>query len=241
MTVDFDELRKLNAGNLVDPLSAQWQPSSLDGLRRQIVNDFQERWAMNDPAHRYRHFSEVEAVANYINYRQNLGIDSTLIMLAAFFHDLFAWTRYNHHRLSAEWIRTTDYSIIAALSGDEREQVAQACEHHRASGIGMHFPCRLAELICAADRGWPGSLQAMVNRCIAGYSGANPEAPKMEILSHVVLHMREKFGVHGYARLPVMYAATFGDIVHKRQLAFDNLVIIDESIVVEDIPFTPIV
>lgn len=242
MTVDFDELRKLGSLHLVDPLSAQWQPSILDNVRRQITQDFQEAWSINDAAHRYRHFSEVEAVANYINHRQQLQVDCQLILYAAFFHDLFSWSRDNHHKLSAEWIRTTSYPLISSLLGEDRELVAGACEHHRASGIGMLFPSMFAELICAADRGWPGQINAMIKRCQAGYAGKPHLPSEEEVNQHVVMHLKDKFGTQGYARLPTLYTATFGDIIRQRQEIFDSLTLIDGQISpVEDIPFTPIV
>ncbi len=74
--------------------------NQLDTMRERIILDFTPAYQLNDEAHRVKHFSNVEKCGNEINQRLGLGFDSRLILLVAFFHDMFAWSRINHHDMS---------------------------------------------------------------------------------------------------------------------------------------------
>jgi len=192
----------------------------LDAIRDAVVKDFEKSWTINDEAHRFKHFSAVETCANEINNRLGLGHEPLLIMFSAFFHDMFAWSRSNHHLLSAEWILTTDYDLVDALTRNQREQVAAGCREHRASGKDP-FTCQFAELMCAADRELPGDLLAMVERAVQYrmWQGNSYNASVMPAIAHI----KEKFGTGGYARYPKLYLDAFGDELAVQRKEIDNL------------------
>ena len=185
--------------------------------RTQIIKDFSRRWELNDGAHRFGHFAEVEAVGNYINDTLKLGFDPMLIMLVAFFHDMYAYDRYNHHLMSGEWVRSTDYLSIVALSPEERIMVAAGCREHRASG-NQPFTCDFAELMCSADRGFPtDDVEILLSRAIQVRlaKGDSQEAAR----AGAIVHMKEKFGSQGYARYPRFYEQTFEkELLLQRQM-----------------------
>lgn len=135
-------------------------------LRDEIVSEFSTHWRLNDEAHRYEHFWQVELCANEINDILGLNINPKLILFAAFFHDLFAWSRVNHHELSYQYVLTTDHPLFSHLTDHERHQVAIACRHHRASYKGR-FVYTLDELINSADRMIPKTnLTDMIKRAL---------------------------------------------------------------------------
>jgi hypothetical protein len=193
----------------------------LDVLRNEVIKDFSKMWEVNDKAHRVDHFTRVEKCGELLNEKLNLGYDPELIMLVAHFHDMFAWSRHNHHLLSAEWVRTTDYPIIAELDTVDRELVAMGCEHHRASYKGKFF-CRFDELMNSADRELPGDVDLMIERAVLyrmnrGMSRADAMKPAID-------HIKEKFGAaSGYARYPKMYLDVFGDELTEQRRLIDNL------------------
>lgn len=199
------------------------QPS-LTILRSHVVNDFIAAWGLNDFAHREEHFIAVEATAHMIAEKNGLDADPTLIFLAAYFHDLFAWSRFNHHKLSSVYVRTTDHRIFQDLPGNDRELVADACLYHRASG-SKEFPHAFAELICSADRGIPGQPWDMVKRAMQTRFFKDPYVSVENAASIAAEHMKEKYGNGGYARLPDMYMKTFGEEVEQQRRFFDELTI----------------
>lgn len=192
----------------------------MDKLRYVVIRDFSAKWELNDPAHRLQHFTNVDHCAGVINERLNLGQDETQIFLAAFFHDLFAWSRVNHHLMSETYVRTTDYSVFKGLMPCEREEVALACGQHRASYKG-EFSSKLCELINAADREMPGDVEAMMKRSLAYNLAQGHSQEKADEIMRA--HLKEKFGVGGYARYPDIYEQAFGDELAKQRQDIMNI------------------
>jgi hypothetical protein len=189
----------------------------VDSYREQIIYEFSKVWELNDAAHRIEHFLEVEKCANHINKKLGLKFSPKLILMVAFFHDMFAWSRHNHHQMSAEWILTTDLPMICVLKPGERELVAAGCREHRASGTEP-FSCDFAELMCSADRGFPTTdVETILQRAIQyrlalGYGEKDARQGAIE-------HVKEKFGTDGYARYPEMYQQAFDyELALQREL-----------------------
>lgn len=194
----------------------------VNATRARIIKDFTRHWEMNDTAHRLEHFLDVEKCGNYINEKLGLGFDPMLIMLVAFFHDKYAYDRYNHHLMSGEWVRSTDYIGIVALTPEERTMVAAGCREHRASG-NVPFTCDFAELMCSADRGFPTTdVENLLKRAIQHrmYDSGLSEA---EVRPEAIVHMKEKYGLGGYARYPEMYLRAFPDEFNAQQEALAKL------------------
>lgn len=141
----------------------QNEHSGTSPIAARIELDFASAWSLNDYAHRAEHFSAVNEAANYINDSLDLKQDKHLILLSAYFHDLFSWSRHNHHELSAVYCLTTDYHLFQQLTPEQRQLVSDGCRYHRASGKEP-FPNVFAELMCAADREMPGKIGDMLRR-----------------------------------------------------------------------------
>jgi len=189
----------------------------VDALREQIIGDFSHAWELNDGAHRVSHFNDVESCGNYINETLRLGFDPKLIMLVAYFHDMFSWSRDNHHWMSGEWVATTNYPIIQALTPEERALVVSGCREHRASNK-QPFTNAFAQLMSSADRGFPNpSLKHMIQRAIEYrlHKGIDPS----EARKGAITHIKEKFGSNGYAVYPSFYEAVFkAELKQQRDL-----------------------
>lgn len=183
--------------------------------KTEIKEQFAACWELNDLAHRETHFENVFKCGSRINHDLKLGYDEKLILFVAYFHDMFSWSRNNHHHLSCEWVRTTDHPMIVSNLDDlERDMVARGCLEHRASRKD-DFSSLFTEMMNAADREYPGDINGMLERAILYRMarGANREearAPSIE-------HLKEKFGVNGYARYPELYIQTFGEELRKQR------------------------
>ncbi|MNI77964.1 hypothetical protein D3C73_1343000 [compost metagenome] len=147
----------------------------------------------------------------------DLGYDPKLILFAAYFHDMFAYSRVNHHQLSHLWMMTTDDPLIVDhLNPEERVFVAQACEQHRASFTGK-FHNQFCELFNSADREMPGDVQAMLDRAVKFREKRHPEMSEDERMAGAIEHLKEKFGHGGYARYPNLYLLCFNnELEHQR-------------------------
>ena len=193
----------------------------INSMRKIIINDFQKHWELNDGGHRIGHFAQVEECGVYINDQLGGVYDPYLIMLVAYFHDLFAWSRENHHMLSYHWVLSTDYSIIAGLSKEERNLVAEACRTHRASYKGT-FPNGFSELMSAADRGFPETdVEKLLVRPIRYRldRGASLEEARVGAIAH----MKEKYASEGYVRYPEVYLKVFGEQLELQRKVINEM------------------
>lgn len=194
--------------------------TDIDTLREKIIAQFTPMWALNDTGHRVEHFQEVEACGNTINQELDLGYSPELILYVAYFHDLFAWSRKNHHLLSAEFMKGTDHPLITRLSLANRVAIATACAEHRASFRGR-FSTEFSMLMNSADRGFPGNVEAMLERAIQYRIGKG--SSRKAALTPSIEHLKEKYGSQGYAQYPELYKRCFKEALNQQRFVIDNL------------------
>ena len=176
----------------------------IDRLRQQIITEFAPMWELNDRGHRAEHFAEVEKCGHHINEMTGGVFKPKLILFFAWFHDLFAWSRDNHHILSAKWIETTNHPLLDQLTPGERKLVMLGCLKHRASYKGSYS--QLFEELCAsADRGFPGDVQAMLDRSMKYQLDRGLAATEEVAREMAIAHLKEKFSSEGYANYPATY------------------------------------
>lgn len=203
-----------------------------DTLRSEIITKYENCWGLNDSAHQKAHFSNVERCANYINLKLDLGQDPKLITYVAWFHDLFAWSRNNHHQMAYHWILTTDCEIVSRLTDEERSLVAYACLEHRASGKDKETPFNspLAELMCAADREYPTNAKAVLARAINFRIEKDCDYETAKRVS--IQHVKEKYGTGGYAFYPDLYLRVFEHALLQQREEIDALCLEPQDTVV---------
>ena len=180
-----------------------------DELISAIKAKYRKHWELNDLGHREHHFNRVYAAALVIVERLSItGIDQNHIAIVAYFHDLFCWSRENHHFLSEAFIRTTDCALVKAAckSREEIDLVANACLQHRKS-VRVESTHILSEIMRAADREAPKGADTILDRSIHYHSaqGVNAEAARAKAVAHV----KQIYGKDGYEKLPPLYRKAF--------------------------------
>lgn len=196
---------------------------TIDQLRDAIIKEFSPMWELNDKAHRVEHFEDVFQCGMYINDKLELGYEPKLILFAAYFHDLFAWSRYNHHEMAFHWMTTTDFPLILDnLNPKETMIVAWGCHQHRASYKG-EFKGKFCELINAADRGRPGNISSMLDRAIKYREKKHPEMSRDQRYVDAIKHLHDKYGFQGYARYPAIYTNLFGVELEQQRAEINDL------------------
>jgi hypothetical protein len=195
--------------------------SSVSEMREHLIGKMGAVYRCNDLAHQIGHFNAVEVCGNEINNRLKLGYDPKMIMLVAYLHDMFAWSRVNHHILSWQFVLGSDMDLLNSLDETQREMVALACKEHRASFKG-DFSCMFSELMNAADRELPGNVPAMLERAIQ-YRIDNEYMTREEATPGAIAHIKEKFGDGGYARYPGMYLRCFAPELEQQRIDIANL------------------
>lgn len=193
---------------------------TLNDLRDDVIKRYYGHYMLNDAAHRVTHFSEVEQTALHIKDKLGLDVPNLSIMLVAYFHDLFAWSRVNHHELSGTWVASTDDPIVSSLDPEERHRISRACFEHR-STYKDEYHSTLSELMACADRGTPRSAQCYFDRSYS-YHRSRGNSHQASI-KNAKEHLKEKFGTGGYARYPKMYLQVFGDLLANMQQEIDAL------------------
>lgn len=186
-----------------------------------ITRKYSKAWELNDPAHRVGHFEEVRRTAVEINKRLELGFNDPQITFAAYFHDLFAWSRENHHILSHAFVMTTEDPLFDIFSEEDRAELALACKEHRASYRG-EFSSRFSELINAADRERPSGPLLILKRALQ-YRQDRDHNNVDEVIDDAIAHVKDKYGTGGYARYPELYLAAFGNELRTQQAGIDAL------------------
>lgn len=172
-------------------------------------------YAKNDAAHHIDHADMVCDLGLELN--QFMGLtrpkdkqEETLILLAAYFHDIYAIHREEHHVLAFNFVDTSKDGPLGLVSPSDKYKVARACLEHRASFKGLFFS-PLSELISSADRGKP-DLDHIKQRSRLFYLSRHAKGtPEDEALAqeHVKTHLKRKYSKHGYANRPEIYQAYF--------------------------------
>lgn len=193
---------------------------NLDPLRDAIIKEFSPHWELNDRGHRIEHFQTVESCGLVINLKLKLGFDPKLILLMAFFHDLFSWHRSNHHLMSGHWVETSEHPVFKGLSPVELKMVADACREHRATYNG-EYSHDFSKLMASADRGFPGNVDTMLKR--AFFYRVDRGVPEDEAYVGAIEHLKEKFGSTGYGKYPDFYSLAFGDVLDLQRKLIDKL------------------
>lgn len=196
--------------------------------RQRVINKYSAQWATLDPAHRLEHFDNVFQTALKIledvpEIKPKVSLNE--VFVASYFHDLFTWSRDNHHELAHKFIITTACPIVCELLSDKhaRMRVAMACLEHRASW-GSEPSSTLSALISAADRGIPKTADTLLQRSMV-YTRANqPTLSEAEVRLISVLHVKEKYGRNGYARIPKFHLQAYQTEYENLWLDIDALV-----------------
>lgn len=178
-------------------------------LPREFIDQALAEYAKNDAAHLEDHAITVVTTAEVIIDRfPELRDERVVILTGALLHDVKCHVnRDKHHILGAlavyrEYIR--NYPLTRAIIlQDEITRIEQCVLEHRAS-----WPHKrshdASEAVAAADRGRP-DLYGYMRRAVRfryaqlPNNAAVTDHIKRQIVTESLAHMRDKFGVGGYA------------------------------------------
>lgn len=182
----------------------------------EFVIRFKPVYALNDPAHRLGHFIGVYKQASMINLWLGVPYEEEALLAVALFHDLFSWSRVNHHDMSREWVMSSDDPLLQKLleasvgpnrfhnAWEARIAVSFACGEHRASYKGG-YSSLLSEIMASADRGALSGKEPIIKRAFKYARAHNPDKGFDFWVEQTLTHMKEKFSSKGYARYPKLY------------------------------------
>lgn len=145
------------------------------------------------------------------------------LRLAVLFHDCGAEVnRKMHHVIGADVFREIAKSQ-GGLTDARIHKIALAIEEHRGSYDG-EFSSFLSEVLSAADRGNPDSLEYTVIRSYE-YAKTNQSKVHSEATTHALEHVKDKYGSNGYARYSKIYLDFYSKELNKFKKAVDSLTI----------------
>ena len=190
----------------------------IDAIREYVIPFYKG----NDPAHQIDHADNVHSEMLYI--AETLELDSRekyLAEAAAYFHDMHASERDEHHTLAAKHVRTSEDEIFNQFTKDERETIAQACAEHRASYTGIYHN-EISEYLSAADRGKP-DLDGLIRRSMKYQKYKFPKATEEERRRLVYEYLHDKYGSNGYIKYPPPYYKVYAKELAEFVAAVDRL------------------
>ena len=190
-----------------------YQESEYLELREFLIRKFTPMYSINDKAHQIDHVIDVCDRALRINADFSLGLDRRHIVISALCHDLFTWSRNNHHYLAKEYITSVREPWNDGFTVEELETMGLAAMQHRASWKG-EYSSLLSELIATADRGEPGNIEEKIRRCYLYGVDKLKETPEVAI-ARVIPHLIEKYCEAGYGNNPPLYYRVYGVQLQK--------------------------
>lgn len=184
---------------------------SLDNLRKEMSKINEENYLKNDRAHREDHFEDVfECGMDMMQKTGKRIVTSKELLIAAYYHDLFAWDRDVHHLLSYQHVRTRNDELLKRiLNQEEADRISMMCLEHRASFKG-EFTNELTMFFNAADHGRPTTVESMIERATQLFS-RELGISEGDAYKGAVLHLKDKYGYGGYARYPEVYLKVYAD------------------------------
>jgi len=179
---------------------------------------------LNDEGHRINHVEQVFVNGLNIINKLKLNIDKRLFMYVSYMHDVaISLGRATHELTSANMILNDTFGIFKHFTRNERFEMYCAVCEHRASYTG-EYTTDLSELISAADRCLP-DLESYILRVFISNAGEYETLDDVpdNIYVAAITHLKDKYGINGYARYNNMYTQTYGDELNELKRSVTDL------------------
>lgn len=213
-------------------------PEDIRDLSVRLKTKVKPFYRYTDKAHRMAHINSVMSNVIHISTTVNMSkeIDVTFTMhdvklavIAAAYHDIYSTKelRSVHHIKAFNYVldNKAPLSDYYGVDFDECMTIAYACLEHRGSHKG-NYNSPVSELVAAADRGIPST--ASINDYMARsylYARDNLDKSMSDAKFHAIRHIKDKFGVNAYSKVPDWY-----HVLYKEQLAERTALIEDLDI-----------
>jgi len=179
--------------------------------RESVIVKYSRHWELLDPVHRVEHFDDVFNTAVALVNRTGMAVDLREVFVVAYFHDLFTWSRSNHHLLAETFIRTTSCPIVTSLleTAEAIDRVALACRESHGSWTDS-YSSDLSRLMNAAIRGAPRSPKSLLDTAIAEVRARCPaQASDADIRALSVAILKVDYGRGADIRVPNFHLEFF--------------------------------
>ncbi len=207
----LDWLDKLETNILIDTLTDTQKKA------REYYN--KKFYSNNDSAHKIDHADDVHKSMIVISNKLKLNLDTELMFMIAYIHDIFSSIdRNNHHALAYDYVMDRCDNFISMFEYHEREIIAIAIKEHRASG-NCKFSNKYSLALKIADKGKP-ILDNIVKR---SYLFHKQTVSDDVAISNVVNHIKTKYSRLGYAFKCDYYRHYYGNELLKFWDSVDNL------------------
>ena len=191
-----------------------------DGIESEKkANDIESMARVHYPdegSHGWNHIQDVIASARRMRRRELLKKELAAIM----YHDssLMTGQRETHAEDSAEIAKK---ELRGIFSTSQLRDIVNAIAHHRASYKGSRVS-KLEDLVASADRPVPDLAKQVIRSWKYHEELGEPESERAK---NVADHLREKYGLRGYAyaNAPKLYLKTYGDELDKAKELFEGL------------------
>lgn len=185
-------------------------------LRKYIETDIIPRHDHFDAAHQREHILTV--IANSMDLSQHYDVDSTMVYVAAAYHDTGVVEGREHHHLVSGKIIRGDAMLKRWLTEAQIETIAEAAEDHRASS-GKEPRSIYGKIVAEADRDI--ASEKIILRTIQYGQKQFPNLGKEAVWERTVAHLQEKYGRRGYMKLWIPESKNRARLEELRQLIED--------------------
>ena len=192
-------------------------------MRKKIEKMVAEFYNNNDSAHKLSH--AIEVCDNFLEIDKvlKLNLDKKLMILIAYFHDIFANVddRKIHERKAAMYIFKNRSALFSDLTKKEVRIVYYAVLQHRASYKGAYYSI-YSRVMNAADKGKLLIDKTIIRSFKYHFDRSQDEN---EAIIGVFKHMKDKFGSNGYFKPDDFYLKCYKDSYDLYTKNVDNLTI----------------
>lgn len=193
--------------------------SATRDLIKLVRSEVAPHYSKNDPGHGLNHAEDVCERALRLCYDYHMHIQPSIIVIAAYYHDIFATAhRPLHHQLASDYVRDiwsdSKPTVVHMLTKNEMELVCYAILEHRASFKGESYFSKLSELIACADR---GIINVDVLLMRIWQVKKDKIADQDDLANDMLTHIKEKYGSNGYMRFPDLLLRSQHNLVNVRK------------------------
>lgn len=192
-------------------------------LEKYIQSSIFPQYKLNGKSHDLSHIKYVIQRCNKIS--KNYDINFDMLYTIAAYHDIgHHIDAKNHEKVSAK-ILSEDKNLESFFSNEEIEIMKEAVEDHRAS---LEYEPRsiYGKIISSADRNT--NIEQPLIRSYYYRKEHFPNMSDLEIMEGAYEHLKEKFGVHGYAKCYIIdeeyekYLKDIRELLSDKELFFQK-------------------
>ncbi len=186
-------------------------------LIKYIENEIFPLYSRNEEGHGIKHIQTV--IRKSLELAKNYDVDINMVYTIAAYHDIGYYIDRKTHEIISAQIFMEDENMKQYFSEEQRITIKQAIEDHRASS--EHEPRSIyGKIVSTADRTMI-NLQDTIKRAYSYGKRNYVELSEEEQINRVYEHLREKYGLNGYAKT-YLEDKEFEESLQKLRQALSN-------------------